>query len=65
MFKDQALEKVPEGSLPVLGFYISIKTTVAFGIGKDFKHDTLWDNFFFFILQVLQAKGDGQLRKSM
>lgn len=45
MFKDQALEKIPEGSLLVLGLYTSIKTTIAFGIGKDVKQETLWGNF--------------------
>lgn len=56
MFKDQALENVPEGFLPVLGLYSSIKTTAAFGIS----------NFFFiFCKKSSEAKGGRQLRKSM
>lgn len=61
MLKDQKLEKAPEESLFVLGIYTNIKTKVAFGIGKVSKQETLWENLFIIILQVLQIKDGGTL----
>lgn len=65
MFKDQVLKKEPEGSLPVLSLSAGIKAMVAFRKGQDFKQETWRDKLFSSFLQMLQEKGDGQLRKSM